>query len=474
MNMDTIFEDFEVSKATSLGEKTGNDILTDWTPVQATIGLNESQTYVFSINYTAPGISTSYEIITFISASLCALPDAWNDNRSYNGLSLYYTFNNETDLEDRTKQAFANGYVQDFTKTSANNGSEMLYITIKTDSCPHCPENSTWKYEVGVSQRDLVFQYDSSTFISLVDTDYDSAIFSFDTRISDNNTYDLYLYEGDSYSLSVGLNQSWCAIRQSTDFDMMYSMSNSSTNSIYAIDGLTANTAYIGVVIETYTSGSYGGIIYEQFDFQTTGSRACKLIYDLDFCSEVAYAVPASLNLTAHQQTTGELAEAYDLNARALYEGFLLSMQQIACDASLDSRYSPVSTCTTCSAAYKNWLCAVSIPRCSTSNKSYYKNYAQGEGRSAFIRDVINPAFAYYEILPCIDQCLELARLCPPDFEFTCPSGSLLSKSYCDPTTVNDDDAITVCNYVGKSTSGGSKLGPSWMTLLPVILILFY
>ncbi|GME95267.1 unnamed protein product [Ambrosiozyma monospora] len=77
--------------------------LQDWDPIAATISAAQNQQpvfYTFPIDYNATGTIQSYEILIFLSASICTQPQYYDDSEDYyNGLNLYWTFNNtETDV----------------------------------------------------------------------------------------------------------------------------------------------------------------------------------------------------------------------------------------------------------------------------------------------------------------------------------------------------------------------------------------
>lgn len=189
----------------------------------------------------------------------------------------------------------------------------------------------------------------------------------------------------------------------------------------------------------------------------------CAVLFNLSFCSEVAYAVPSnpSLNVT-------QLTAIYDDNAAALYKNFSYSLQQIQCNATDISAYSLAVGCDDCAAAYKQWLCAVTIPRCADfSNNADFlrvRNAAQAflngteiprdsplvqspvesRSRNSLIDTEIKPG-PYKEILPCQDLCFDLVRNCPASLKFSCPDGAALNASY---GYRNANGDIT-CSYLG-------------------------
>jgi calcium channel MID1 len=189
----------------------------------------------------------------------------------------------------------------------------------------------------------------------------------------------------------------------------------------------------------------------------------CQLLYNLDFCSEVAYAVPSNPD-----KNNTELAQIYDSNAQDYYQNFAYSLSLIQCNTSSVSLYSLAVSCTDCAAAYKQWLCSVFIPRCYdwSSNYSYLMPRAAAQpflngtslpaddplalspitnrSRNPLIDTQIKPG-PYKEILPCHDLCSDMVRTCPSDLGFKCPKGKWLNDSY-GHRSANGD--IT-CSYLG-------------------------
>lgn len=56
--------------------------------------------------------------------------------------------------------------------------------------------------------------------------------------------------------------------------------------------------------------------------------------------------------------------DLYDSAAAALLQNFTYSLAQIPCNTTQTAQYSLARDCTDCASAYRNWLCAVTIPRC--------------------------------------------------------------------------------------------------------------
>lgn len=201
----------------------------------------------------------------------------------------------------------------------------------------------------------------------------------------------------------------------------------------------------------------------------------CALLYNLSFCSEVAYAVPSNPALDL-----AKLSEIYDSNAAALYKNFSYSLSLIPCNTSSTSMYSLAVGCDDCASAYKQWLCAVTIPRCYdfSSDLSFLMPRNAGQAflngsslpdddplrksprtnasRNPLIDSEIRPG-PYKEILPCQDLCYDLVRTCPSALGFSCPTGKWLSMSY----GWRDPNGDITCSYLGAAyyLNGGSKLG---------------
>ena len=193
------------------------------------------------------------------------------------------------------------------------------------------------------------------------------------------------------------------------------------------------------------------------------------LLFNLPFCSSVAYAAPgnpSSKNTSISNATS--LGLIYDDYALLAWTNFKYSLAQVACDTTSSAQYSLVRTCTDCANAYKEWLCAVVIPRCEDfsnksvnlqpraigqpfingtygnksvddpawSNENQLKTYFNSS-RNPMIDSVIQPG-PYKEVLPCEDICYELVRSCPSFLGFGCPlAGHGLNYSYGKPPTCN-------------------------------------
>lgn len=197
------------------------------------------------------------------------------------------------------------------------------------------------------------------------------------------------------------------------------------------------------------------------------------------------------------------LRATYDSYAANAYVNFTKSLQQIPCNTTDSAQYSLAVTCDDCAAAYKNWLCAVTVPRCEdfSNNASYLLPRATGldfidEGyggqfkndpilsaqnksvaylnssRSPLIDEEIKPG-PYKELLPCEDLCYDLVRSCPAALGFACPlEGHGLNYSYAKlrPAGLN----VWTCNFPGTDLNGAQQARASlivvFSTMIAVVL----
>lgn len=263
----------------------------------------------------------------------------------------------------------------------------------------------------------------------------------------------------------------------------------------FYITALNASSAYygfLGMQGNSTASGAGvvggGGYVWTNMSFNTKSMSNCALMYNLSFCSEVAYAVPTNPELFSPTTGLPELAATYDEYAARMYQYFNYSLQQIPCNTTSSAQYSLVRSCTDCARAYKQWLCAVTIPRCEDFDKTgpglmarnVRQSFVNGSAifdlpgwnsdlqhplldavatnssRNPNIDEKIRPG-PYKELLPCEDLCYDLVQSCPASLGFSCPlRGRGLEQSY---GFRSGPDNLT-CSYLGAAffLSGGESL----------------
>lgn len=480
--------------------------ISSWKPISANITPGQQHFYSFPININASGtgFAPSYEVLVFISGTICRYPlylpndrFAMEQNIKNNvandiELAMWYSFNKSmaTNRSLAIHQLFSAGYVENLAVSpvkviyDSTNDTLVdtlmhpnLYVMIQlfntTTNEPlesaSANQDLVWNYNLAISETDLVYQWDERSWLELLDTDDNSALLTSGNVTSDSlsastnytlydpSLYDVYIYTEEEYNkiVNADLTYSLCAIKNgnylttsatenttSKNLDenqlrvqKYVSSSNHGMSEYFYVTGLNASTTYYSFLVKKVAqSGNLtdvGGILFAAESFTTMDDDTCSLIHSLEFCRGVAYAVPSS-SLAGHNKTL--LAATYEAIASQLYTNFSYALQLIPCDAELDARYSPLRTCDDCAESYKNWLCAVTFPRCTTVESQYYIKRKKGESRNSFINSFIRPLRDYYEILPCIDMCYNMVRDCPSAFGFACPSSDkheeLLLHSY--------------------------------------------
>lgn len=218
----------------------------------------------------------------------------------------------------------------------------------------------------------------------------------------------------------------------------------------------------------------------------------CQIILNLTFCDQVAYSVPSNPTTFADASL---LAAFYDTGAQTAYANFEKAMAQISCDAPSTQRYSLVRDCDDCAAAYKSWLCSVSIPRCEDFNsnqtwlqpRNLLQPFPNGDvldagqlaawpntsatrnSRNPAIDEVVRPG-PYKEVLPCEDLCYNLTQSCPSAMGFGCPRPGMVGfdGSY-GVRGVQDENGEVKCNYPGAahlfSDAPRIRTMPGWLVM---------
>ncbi|KAI5296263.1 stretch-activated cation channel mid1 [Ascosphaera acerosa] len=218
-----------------------------------------------------------------------------------------------------------------------------------------------------------------------------------------------------------------------------------------------------------------GGKVWAPMMFNTKTENNTALLFDLDFCDEVAYAVPANPLALSRAQ----LAALYDNSTAAHFANFSKTLQVLPCEADPKGMYSLVSTCADCAAAYKKWLCAVTIPRASDFSDwrhwllprnvkqafpngtrlgdgqvSDYPNWALGTRNPQVIDRTIRPG-PYKEMPPCLDLCYDISMTCPAALGFSCPDGDFVTRSY----GYRADNGEVTCSYMGAAFNFNAAVG---------------
>lgn len=372
--------------------------------------------------------------------------------------------------------------------------------------------DGSWNYEIAAS-IDAPFHSvnEQSPNLFFVDGDSHAALLiTNDTTEAASNTtiyqdwmnlkppYGMFAH-GKSDRSILGVQYSYCGLKNAANiFANLEGVQNQNLASMtnrglggqpkeqFYITALNKSSNYFGFLAMDGNSTASGvnvtgggGKVWATMDFTTKASDNCALLYNLDFCSEVAYAVPSNPEIDLSQ-----LSAKYDHYAADKYQFFNYSLQQIPCNTTSSAQYSLARNCDDCARAYKQWLCAVTIPRCEDyDNESPWlkvRNTAQrfvngsmlnpntpsdqvllnavatNSSRNPMIDQDIKPG-PYKEVLPCDDLCYDLVQSCPAALGFGCPySGRGLEDSY----GFRDGSGLIKCSYLGAAfyLSGAERL----------------
>ncbi|KAF2016617.1 hypothetical protein BU24DRAFT_451109 [Aaosphaeria arxii CBS 175.79] len=335
----------------------------------------------------------------FVSVSSCRQPDATTRLRFEDPpqLSLYVSASdrnqqpgpgNEEGLVGGKAIPLVGGYANLSISTTNN-----VYIGV---SAPNLTEGwqGGWQFEVAASTKGFYHSYNQNeTFLFLIDTDSDSALFVSKNLTSNNDSatidawrdltdspFTMFAFNDTEWG-ARGLERSVCGLKSVFNTSNNYTVDNrittkfggGSPKALFHVQNLTADTSYRGyLVVDTDMTTSNldfsataplgaGGRVWQQFIFTTKKDDSCQVIFDLPFCTNTAYAVPSSRKFKSDDAA---LISIYDAKAAAYYTNFTKSLSQIACETTGSAQYSLARNCTDCASDYKDWLCTALIPRC--------------------------------------------------------------------------------------------------------------
>ncbi|KAK6522324.1 stretch-activated cation channel mid1 [Arthrobotrys megalospora] len=407
------------------------------------------------------------------------------------------------------------------------NASSTVYLSVVAPNITADMGNFTgyYNYEIRASTKRAYYGWYNYQNLYLIDSDSSNALL-----ISGNETaydkvanvssivppYTFFAHPANDTAVN-GLKRSWCGLKAraslsaaSGDISMTRrGLGNKVKEQIY-LKGLKPNMTY-NVWLAKQNNETEGGFIYSAVNLTTKSDGNCRVIYDLEFCSEVAYAVPTNDTIF---QNMPRLAKFYDTYASSWYANFSYSLQQVQCNTTSDREYSHLRSCSDCDKAYKTWLCATTIPRCAdySSDATFLAERSRGDGqdkgptkaflddgrivdldlgnvtnddgstppafkaasRNILIDEVVSPG-PYKEIKPCMDLCWSLVQSCPASLGFSCPGGSRGENSY----GWRSDDGDITCSYLGAAyflsaaTKGvGGFGGVGWGLVVVVVAVM--
>ena len=413
---------------------------------------------------------------------------------------------------------------------------------------PPLPSNFTgvWNYELAVSIDDYFHSLGNGPNLFLMDSDSTAALLvtnnltqadpsskSYKEWLDLTAPYVMFASNANDTRI-MGISNSFCGLNKNSQIIGKQDDTSGATTSVqmemitrglgdqpkeqFYVTNLNISSQYHGTLARvgnSTTSGSGvvggGGKVWQMMSFPTKSDGNCALMYNLTFCDKVAYAVPSTPDFVSNHS---KLQSFYDDYTLKYYQNFNYSLQQIPCDTTADAQYSLVKTCDDCAKAYKEWLCAVSIPRCEdfsntashlqirnvgqnftngtrlpddflhrhyepmsgaptlegsiAYSQTYISSFATNSSRNQRIDREIAPG-PYKEVLPCEDLCYSLVQSCPAALGFGCPyPGRGLEAGY--GTRRGNGNGTLTCSYLGAYvyTGGAGLLLPAnlWVYLL--------
>ncbi|KAG9231645.1 stretch-activated Ca2+-permeable channel component-domain-containing protein [Amylocarpus encephaloides] len=390
-----------------------------------------------------------------------------------------------------------------------------------------------WNVEIAAS-IDAPYHYFHDNYnMSLMDSDSSSVYFvASDPRRFSRNTSDvdgiaktprpyvLFASKKDASTI-YGLQNSGCGLESKAEFVpegirpgevtsnvqswLSLKRDEAETEQRFSVSGLAGGTYYNAILAiprdanKTGTVGG-GGQVFRMAEFTTLSDSNCAVVTNLTLCDKVSYAVPSG------NKSGTALRDFYENYTNQYFGNFLKALQQIPCNTTSSAQYSLATNCTTCREAYKDWFCAVSIPRCanvtdSTRPGTIMRNVGQdfpngtslatldkglfdqanqtAAGRTSRNSDIDNSIVPgpYRELLPCDDLCYNVVRNCPAALGFNCPQpGNIgFNTSYSPRFEFQATDGATSdppkCNFPGavERSSGRRALLPPLFVVLYVV-----
>lgn len=408
----------------------------------------------------------------YLTLNTCTQPDTesglsnataaalWQDPSQVPFLTLYGSNNTTIMLPSAAASTDVRDFQYGFANLTYTQNAGNLYFSVSAPPNVTLWANSPWTYQIGLSTSAPLHRAlagDQNRFLFLQDSDFSAALLTTGNLTSDEiPNYQIWVNPstqsaaaGDvSASIQESLKWSWCGISQSSALVTLKDADRSMTTR--GPGGLPKEQFYVHDLVPSTYYDSYitlsnnyteGGTVWPVQTFRTRDNTTCQVIYNLDFCTEVAYSVPSNSSL----YNPVALGAFYDSLASSYYANFTTSVQITNCNASGDAVYSLVSTCDDCVSAYKDWICAVTIPRCAdlTNPASYlvYRNVS----RNPAIDQALHPG-PYKEVLPCADLVQSMTRKCPVVLNLREPFGSrMFDAAY----GQRSDNATITCNAPG-------------------------
>ncbi|KAI8388695.1 stretch-activated Ca2+-permeable channel component-domain-containing protein [Radiomyces spectabilis] len=397
----------------------------------------------------------------FLTVTTCSQPTAPSGHReAIPSLDLFLSTSADDTLPGRGTGKLIEGIRPGYTAWTSQSTVNDVWIGVSAPSIGSV-WSGNWTFEIAVSTQHWMHPLFLSNdpdqadvpSITLEDTDQTHALFLTNPYTSQTPNVSILVASHVPPELSYSL----CAVRSyqlpqySTNITTTHRGPSGAPRQQIMVSNLTENESYTAYLL--HTTNQLTGLT-PPVNVQMKSDPNCRLVYDLEFCDQVAYSVP--VNPQAQNIDIWNVTLSYDNQARALFKPFDTALSQFNCDT---TQYSLVRNCTDCYRDYKRWICSVTIPRCTSSNPSGYSQInsdtkpapavrpiGANQSRNPWIDEAMSPG-AWTELLPCIDLCYYVVQSCPPFLKFYCPEGDLVALQYGYWQTGLVDQNGTMTNY---------------------------
>ncbi|CAG8549363.1 4380_t:CDS:2 [Ambispora gerdemannii] len=371
-----------------------------------------------------------------ISVTICTAPNS-TTSANIPQLDIYVSDTVELPGPDNNAEKYNTSEGLSVISWPYNGNKNGVYIGIYAPSSV----TGTFTFQIGTSLHESMHSYDDkNSGIYLDDTDDNHALVTTKDAINDDSSYHVYIVPENA---TKGLSKSFCALSNIYAQNQNVTVAYNNTITRGSNDGNTRKSAYF--------DGLNNGTRYT-VSLVISKSEATTLMKPLLINTKIlAYAVPGNPSIEADN-----LRDFYDKGTAGAFKNFSTTLDQYDCQ---NTSYSLVRNCSDCRRDYKDWLCAVSIPRCtdeSSSDQGILRTVNQS--RNPDIDKIMKPG-SYKEILPCIELCYKVVQSCPAFLLFNCPLSKItMDSSYNEmvndgmtgPTgQKNSNGTSTLCNAMG-------------------------
>jgi calcium channel MID1 len=162
-----------------------------------------------------------------------------------------------------------------------------------------------------------------------------------------------------------------------------------------------------------------------------TATFPCTMAHDIPYCPGVSYSIPLLDPLNTTLLNSSQIPSAVVESVTTSLENFKQTLSTFPCGR---DTYSPLKTCSDCFYSYRDWLCAISFPRCAEPliQETHLELPLKFYSPDSPSRATGFPALGvpHNEIQPCIEICYSVLRSCPPFIGWQCPSKENAKASY--------------------------------------------